>query len=734
MDRENMLHLLQGAKQSVRRRAVGATVSRDLSRDLSENNTSITTNSFIEDRQALGEVVPPKDVSQKRVSNNLLNAKDNQKEFARHYLHVIKRFVMDKTKNELELPNLDGFDRLVVHAIAEKSNLSHRSEGTGEHRLLRLKKDELFFQKPEAVEEINIEDVLLKVGEKESKFHLRHVAVAFAPAVEAGADLKNGSNNNRREKQESGRRNGVPVRTVQVGQIGSYGDEEALEKIERFRRATDDYFYATDIGYNTEEILLQHENNGNSSDEKREREKAGGGNGLSIEERLAMRDEDENGESTDFSSEKSRRLRDIARSVETDSMQQGCDGQSASHSSSPNQLSGVSSVSFPSHTEKTYMEVCTSCWSRVPVTAPIEQWRCEKFCGSCSLQVIWRLEEVVTPQKKKFSRSIGTSELGEGALPHAMHSGQQEAYEGNGDETPGEVQGSLRLVPSKCEQSETKTVEEGEDDDALLLSDVKDFLAINDYSAEDMQWIQRFAIVTLQIESEYLARSSSSTPLKSLFSTSSSTACSNDSLRLRDNLTFCIDFHDILQVQFFKRYESLKNSFSQFYLNESDENNPKRSRLELKRGATKNIEVDYLYLVVRAHQVIASNLSSLLEEVLKAAFLKEEFPKTEGESSIPLEQLFVYMALAIPNESVYGVEATAICQLRTVPQYCLSPLREAWVVGPQSQKHDLQVITGSFKPINIDGIKQLEQKYGVDHIFVSNSLEGAVEKSIRELI
>lgn len=719
-----MLQLLQGAKQSVRRRAVGATVSKDHFFGLSENDPSVTTNSSKGDQQALGKVVPSKDISQKHVSKNLLNARDNQKEFARHYLHVIKRFVMDKTKHELELPNLDGFDRLVVHAIAEKCNLSHRSEGIGEHRLLRLKKDELFFQKPEAVEEINIEDILLKVGEKESKFHLRRVVVALAPAADAGADLKKGSNNSRTEKQESGRRNGVPVRTVQVGQIGSYGDEEALEKIERFRRATDDYLYATDVGYGTEELLLQREDNGNSSDEIRDREKVGGGGGLSIEERLAMREEDEIGGSTDFSSEKKYRLRDIARSVELQSMQQGSDGQSPSHSSSANPPSSVSPTTFLSPTEKKYMEVCTSCWSRVPVTASIEQWRCEKFCGSCSRKVIWRLEEVVAPREKGSSTSTGKLALGNGVLPRAMHSGQQESYDENGDETLGEVQGSPHLDPLNGEQVENNTIEEGEDGDALLLSDVKDFLVINDYSAEDMQWIQRFATVTLQMESEYLAQGSAS----------SNSVLSNDSLRLRDNLTFCIDFHDILHEPFFKRYESLKDSFSQLKLNGSNESKPKRSRLELERSTATNKEVDYLYLVVRAHQVIGSSLSSLLEEVLKAAFLKEELPEIEGKSSIPLEQLFVYMALAIPNESVYGVEATSICQLRTVPQYLLSPHREARMVGSQRKKHDLLGSTGSFKPINVDGIKQLERKYGADHILIANSLDLAVEKCCRELI
>lgn len=749
-----MLQVLDGARQSIRRRAVGASLAKEVPSEGSDSGTALSAAAHLQGcQEALGARLSSKESPQNRVFSNILNAKDNPKEFSRHYLHVIKRFVIDKTKYELELPHLDGFDRLVVHAIAEKCNLSHHSEGGERHRLLRLKKDELFFQKPNAVDDVDLEDILRNLSEKESKFHLRRVVVALDPLGEV-AQKGLSSSKAKTQQNRGGHSRGVAIRTVQVGQVGSYGDEEALEKIERFRRATNDYLYATDMGCSTEELLLQQEM-GNKSNKSYDPVGEGREDvGLSIEERLAMGSvEEETKFGPDFSSGKKRRLMDIALRVDAGEVEKGDSSSNSIRSNNGSSKVGDSSTSVHSSSnfsssssfpvEKSYMEVCTGCWSRVPVIIPLQQWRCEKFCGACSRTVIWRLEEIPTPSQKMNPSNTnggGTTYAGgtqqsiylkeKGSQNTAMLGVREPFHKRQRSETlqDDEWQSSSSPPLNACLKESSNTDEDEEDSGAvLLLSDVTDFLSLNDFSVSDMHWIQNFTTTAVRVEKGQIIRTFGLDTQKSLHLSTRNIGQDNDSLCLRNYLTFCIDFNDILHLQFFKHYEYLK-AFSIKLCEREFENDGQKRRLEDKEGSENRGEADCMYVVVRAHQGINMSLTSLMEEVLKAAFMKGDSAKNEAHVNFPFEELYVHIAMAIPNISVYGVEATAICQLRTIPQYLLVMQKKYRGVVAKT-KHIQLASTSSFKPIHNEGLQRLQQEYGEDHVFFTKSLELAVEKA-----
>lgn len=751
-----MLQLLDGARQSVRRRAAGDVLGKEGPSQISDTHPSVAAAPSLVNQETLGKLVSSKEDSQNTSQRNILNARDNPKEFSRHYLYVIKRFIMDKAKYELELPNLDGYDRLVVHAIAEKCNLSHRSEGVETRRLLRLKKDELFFQKPEAVEEIDLEDIIRKVGEKESKYHLRRVVVSHAPAGDAGGSgraLRGSSSSGKTANQDYRRRGGVAIRTVQIGQVGSYGDEEALAKIERFRRATDDYLYATDMGYSTEELLLQQEN-GNASEHRNvlvgDGQTGKKSAGVTFEDRSGMWWEGESNKEEEPASGMKRRLVDMAASV--NAAESGKSSSNSGHTGSVPIASSHPSLhpasGSPSLKEKSFMEVCTGCWSRVPVIIPVHQWRCEKFCGACSCTAIWRLEELNVSFQERSSSSPSKGPLSPSTGPshdwgfHMQRDVQSQATSPiretshkrhKGMIVEEEVVAYSSSTPYHGSSDDMMYMEEEEKEgDPLLLSDVMEFLAMNDFSVDDAQWIQNFATSAIRIEQEDIARMCSSGMEKSLLLPT--TSLDNDNLRLRDYLTFCIDFSDVLHLHFFKRYEFLKAFFFQLEGRETEENaRRKKSRIEGEDSTLHCGDVNYVYVVIRAHQAIEKSLSFLLQEVLKSAFPNDKSVEGEQKGEFLIDEFFLHMGLAIPNVSVYGVEATAICQLRTVPQYLLSIIKKV-LAASNNVKQSLPDKTSAFKRIHMEGLQLLQKEYGEDHIFFTESLETAVEKGVCEVL
>ncbi|CAD2218752.1 hypothetical protein AGDE_12934 [Angomonas deanei] len=156
--------------------------------------------------------------------NNALNAKDNLKEFLSYYYKLFQQFITDRTKFELELPNLTANDRRVLHFLANSCNLGHESKGQGEKRAFFLKKDTIFYGKQDMYLNADLEDIAKNVVSKTSKYEIRFVHQADPTEAQRGA-------------------------------IGSYDDEVALDGMLRMQRAADEYRNAVRMGTTTEELV-----------------------------------------------------------------------------------------------------------------------------------------------------------------------------------------------------------------------------------------------------------------------------------------------------------------------------------------------------------------------------------------------------------------------------------------------------------------------------------------------
>lgn len=631
-----MLRMLEVAKQSVRRRQA-ATLTGEAA-----DSALGATSGPEEHRKTLGDTVSKKakDLGNKNTTSNVLNAKDNQQEFVRHYFHVIKRFVYDKTKYELEMPHLDGFDRLVVHTIADQCNLSHSSTGIGEKRTLRLKKDELFFQHQDAVERVNVEDIIAKVSGKESKYHIRRVIM---------------KPNERR--------------ALEAGQLGSYGDEEVLQKVQRFRRATDEYLYATDMGYTNEELT-----------EEQQHLQLGEANPNSIEERLRQGAASRSDADGGAVSGSVRRITDIIAGRATTAAPLSTTQGASSVPPSTASKGPEGAVSEKGDIQ--YVEVCRGCASRVTVDYPIRQWRCEKFCALCSRISIWYLDE------QPASSSAGL-----------LTSGRKRTHE----ETVPSADSNAIGMTSQAAPEEIDL--DLEDDEVLLLEDAMDLVAMNDFSAADSNWLRKFANAVMQFNQDRADTSSGSN------------AYSGKVVGLQDHLVFCIDFQDILHLNIFRRYDRLVRTMKK----EDDSGNvtqeSKRRRTEeVSAPAMKNTPhpnaPSVLYLVIREHKGIQKGLTELVEAALQAAFVSDS--EAQATATPSLESLVPHIAVALPNVSVYGVEATAICQLRTTPLH---------VIDSAVEHHQ-----HSTKVLNMDNLLSLQREYGQDHFFLADNLELAIDK------
>lgn len=609
--REAMQQMLETVRQSVRRRA---------QTDAGDVGSGATLGSTVSSRKNRGSGAASPGAGG---NTTLLNAKNNTAEFVRYYVEIIRRFIADKTKYELDMPALNGFDRLVVHAIAEKCNLSHISSGVGERRQLRLKKDKLFFEHQDAVNSINVEEIVARVGSKESKFHIRRVPTK-------------------------------KYNTTETSRAGGYGDEEAYEKIQRLNRATDEYLYATDMGYTNEDVLAsiaEGDWGGSERDAGEEGQtKVNGAKATTIQDRLRFA-----GQASSVPEKKSEAAQ---------SPTQGRDGVWSKRNapSNPDEVS--------------YVEVCRSCSSRGPVDYSIRQWRPEKFCAVCSRSTVWRLEEQVR-----------------------LHSTEP----AKGEQVRKRLHDALDVAPFVgSKQEEIDTLEE-EEEELLLLEDAMDLVAMNDYTTEDTNWLREFATAALSwVQKHYHS--------------------SGGSAGLQNFLVFCIDFQDVLHLPIFRRYERLAVQHQGDGENEAG----KRSRVEgedvggaptTRPRTTSSLPV---YAVVRENKAIHKSLHQLLEEVMRTAFSLEA-----GESPTSLAG---HVALALANVSVYGVEATVLCQLR--PSVVASP-------GPRREDGGspvfLEISPGQFaREVNEAGLLELQKVYGGDHMFVTGNLTEAVRKADAE--
>jgi hypothetical protein len=401
---------------------------------------------------------------------NALNAKDNRMQFVQHYYRLLCAFIEDKSKYELELPNLSALDRVVVHSLAEKCNLSHESAGSRSDRVMHLKKDILFFQHPEAAQQVNLDEIIEKVSWKESKYQIRYV------------------------------RSANPAQ-VAVGDIGSYADEDALHKIERFRRATDEYRHAIDMGYTQQELLLAE-----AGGEPGEAGEANCTIPANVEEILS-------------------RL-DPAVPAITAGPSDGAPEASTSSSSSTaaRAMRAAKTTTTTTTTTTVFDEVCRACGSRLRLDGPPQGWKCSHYCAHCTRQTIWSLEEVRVQETNMVKR--GRDDV-EAAGTEGRRQKKRPQWESAVEEIDREEDERDDTAQWHEAEGEVISDDEGEDDD-LTAEDVMEVAAANDFSAKDVNWLREFA--------------------------------SHAMGHVGRRIAFCIDFSDLEGMPIFARYDNAATS------------------------------------------------------------------------------------------------------------------------------------------------------------------------------
>lgn len=691
--RDEMQRMLQSVQKVIRARTVGATDSRSLEH---HHGPSIGGSKRRGGPSSLGDDDDDDDKKRtdeadtKKMGETALNAKDNETEFVKYYYRVIRSFIEDKSKYKLELPDLSGFDRRVVHALAEKCNLSHSSVGEGEQRVLQLKKDVLFFHNPDVVRSVDLDDVLAKACGKESKFHLRYARRVDPAQLPAGA-------------------------------IGSYADEDALRKIERLRRATDEYRHATEMGYTQEELMAQE-------------------NGTDPTALLLSSEVDTLPQPTPtpmpMLSESA--LTKPVTAAEGRAVDPPAEGRRGEREREREACAAVT---------RCYDEVCRGCGARATVDYAISRWVCSKYCAVCMRRTIWNLCEVSTPEEERVETV-------------AMR--KQEKLE--------QAQAEARADTDETPPHDTRAVEEidHEEDDPITVEDVVEMAAMNDFAASDVNWLRRFA--TLHAG------------------------------RLNESVVFCIDFYDLCELRIFRRYahpaarsagrtrcgaageeldvcasdragcEPPANGGSVNQLLENDDGKEegvcdevtparRRRRIDAEQRSGESAFTDepvsryrtsVCYAVVRESRALQRSLTSLLEEVIRRAFvpLTEEaeldrVSVREGADGVVLgetstddarrrgggvcsglsrSQLFdvhtarcmEHVGLAFSNTSVYGVEAMAVCQLR--PR----------ILSHARTGHAADTPAPSVMRLDVRSLEALQREYGETHCYIADTLDDAL--------
>ncbi|CAC9505160.1 conserved hypothetical protein [Leishmania infantum JPCM5] len=513
-----------------------------------------------------------------------LHAKENQMRFVRHYHRLLLAFIEDKSKYELELPNLSSLDRMVVHALAEKCNLSHESTGDRADRVMHLKKDILFFQNPEAAKQVNLDDIIERVSWKESKFQIRYV------------------------------RSANPAQ-VAIGDIGSYADEDALEKIERFRRATDEYRHATDMGYTQQELLLAE------AGIKGEGADAADGEGYAV----------------------SGRLEGILSRPDTSSTPAITTGPVPAVTSSPppplssststiaaamarSKATAAANAAKEAATATTiyYDEVCRTCGSRARLGGSPQGWRCSHYCAHCTRQSIWCLEEVPIkeePAKHHKRRRDRASSAEDGGESGRRRRGEPAVEEIDREE--GEDDDAVRHSGSRSRGSSG----EEDADEALTSEDVVEMAATNDFSAKDMNWLREFA--------------------------------SRGTAHVADQIAFCIDFGDLTEARVFRRYggAAAPSEDACWYVVLREVRELSLTVSDLVRELLNETFVD-----------LSSAAAQDGDERTTSAPAVEAIHTEEAE-----ERAMDHLGIAFPNLSVYGTDCVAVCQLRPAVRWASVP-------------------------------------------------------------
>ncbi|KPI84005.1 hypothetical protein ABL78_6946 [Leptomonas seymouri] len=580
--RANMRAMLENARQSIRNRAVNASGASAKTRVATiASSSSSHSHKSAESRTA--EVAEGLHFTKDTTSGtdgaaaaNSLNAKDSRMQFVQHYYRLLLAFIEDKSKYELELPNLSALDRMVVHALAEKCNLSHESAGARADRVMHLKKDILFFQHPDAAQQVNVDEIIEKVSWKESKYQIRYV------------------------------RSANPAQ-VAVGDIGSYADEDALQKIERFRRATDEYRHATDMGYTQQELLLAEA--GEQAEEGDENYAVP----TNVEEILSRPDSSAltitAGPSGSASTSASLSLPPTPSTAA-----RAMKAAASASSSSAKAAKPVTTTVFD--------EVCRACGSRVRLDGPPQGWKCSHYCAHCTRQTIWSLEEVIVQEMRSVAKDTSSLKRGRAAAD-AESIGGKSTKRSHGEAVVEEidreedVNGADGTSQGLADSHASSDVEAEEGDD-LTVEDIMEVAASNDFSAKDMNWLREYA--------------------------------SRAKIHLGRQIAFCIDFSDLVEMPIFARYHK---------------GTPAPGEGKEEPG------VWYVVLrEVRALSLSVSDLlRELLNEVFanpsdsKSADgpAVEEIQTEEGEQCA-----MEHLGVAFPNLSVYGTECVAVCQLRPI--------------------------------------------------------------------
>ncbi|KAG5500584.1 hypothetical protein JKF63_03679 [Porcisia hertigi] len=587
--RSSMRAMLESARQSIRSRAAnptgktalkkGRTLEDSLSSRHPQKTSPSPSSEAPEGLHFQKSTVTGTDVATAEAS--VVDAKVNQMQFVKHYHRLLLAFIEDKSKYELELPNLSSLDRMVVHALAEKCNLSHESAGSRADRVMHLKKDILFFQHPEAAQHVNLDDIIEKVSWKESKYQIRYV------------------------------RSANPAQ-VAMGDIGSYADEDALEKIERFRRATDEYRHATDMGYTQQELLLAEANI-----------KDGGGAAADVLDCAVPGRLEEILSRPDTSSTPAITMgpTSAAASMPPPPLSSSTSTIAAAMARSKEAASKVTTV----ETRISYDEVCRTCCTRVRLDSPLQGWKCSHYCACCARQTIWCLEEVRIKDEpaRHHKRQRGRASSGE------ERDGGDRRHRGEGaveeiDREEDEKDGAISLC---CSQSGGSDDTERDEDEALTVEDVVEIAATNDFSAKDTNWLREFA--------------------------------SRASARVSDQIAFCIDFKDLTEAPLFCRYHGAKASSKAvcWYV-------------VLREARELSLTVSDLVRELLSEAFVEPLSAAAQHDATNTAVAPpvEAIHTEEAE-----ERAMDHLGIAFPNLSVYGTECVAVCQMRPVVRWASVP-------------------------------------------------------------
>lgn len=234
-----------------------------------------------------------------------------------------------------------------------------------------------------------------------------------------------------------------------------------------------------------------------------------------------------------------------------------------------------------------YDEVCLRCGAQARVDYDVAKWECNGYCARCATQTVWRLVEV--------------------------DAGAEEAVYAASNANNKRSRYEFESVVQPAEQQPEEIDKNNDEDDTVTVDDLVDMASMNDFCAEDINWIRLFAGHHM----------------------------SNGENVLSKHIVFCIQFEDLFGMRIFRDFLSPRD------VNESMDKQ-KRQRVEEDTANDQQATARTAWFV-RLCEIKEANvlLSTLLEEV---------------GSCIP--EGYSRLAVAFPNMSVYGTAATCVCLIR----------------------------------------------------------------------